>query len=350
MSIKCKGCRVRLQTTTALVITLSTLLAACGSSASKSPSSQGGNSAENSLVAQARAEGQVTLYCAMSSSQCGDVAKDFEGKYGITVNVLPTYTTGALETRFLTEAAAGSVQDDVFMPGENGIFSTHSDLFLPVNTGNVEGLQAVPGKYKGKNYVVANIPPMVVVSAKSIPETQAPQKWTDLVDPKWKGKIVLSDPRGVPAWLGWLYLMEQHFGPSFLQKLGQQNFTLVASGGTGAQQVAAGEKSLAFPAVYAHISGVEAADRASLFGNPGAGFAINVAVARKASHPAAARLLLSWIISRAGQEAINGHAYRGISVLDNIPGAVVPPPGFTLVDTEGAQQHRDELLKAIGSG
>jgi len=37
-------------------------------------------------------------------------------------------------------------------------------------------------------------PEVIAFNSKAIPREQAPQDWDDLLDPKWKGKIVIRDP------------------------------------------------------------------------------------------------------------------------------------------------------------
>lgn len=74
-----------------------------------------------------------------------------------------------------------------------------------------------------------------------------PKVWKDVVNPKWKGKIILSDPQISVNWGGWLKVTHDALGDDFLKALATQGFQVVASTATGAQQVAAGAKALNFP-------------------------------------------------------------------------------------------------------
>ena len=35
---------------------------------------------------------------------------------------------------------------------------------------------------------------MLVYNSAAVPAAEAPQDWDDLLDPKWKGKILIRDP------------------------------------------------------------------------------------------------------------------------------------------------------------
>src|SRR5262249_448590 len=85
-----------------------------------------------------------------------------------------------------------------------------------------------------------------------------PTKWTDLLNSKWKGSINMTDPRSNNVVLSWCLLMNQTYGDSFLQKLGQQNLQLDAGGG-GPAALAAGSVAIQIISSQTQIGTLQAA-------------------------------------------------------------------------------------------
>lgn len=133
-----------------------------------------------------------------------------------------------------------------------------------------------------------------------------------LVDPKWKGKIAVQDPRvpGVMSTaLGYLMSLK---GEDWIRKLLAQDLTIVNEGRQHAEGLVRGRFPIAM--------GVSSADfeqftREGLMGNikplegdtasgarVTAGFAV-ITLINKAPHPNAAKLHINWLLSQEGQKA-----------------------------------------------
>ncbi len=50
----------------------------------------------------------------------------------------------------------------------------------------------------------------------------APKTWTDLLNPKWKGRLLLGDPRSVPSYMALARIWQEKYGDEFLSKLAAQ--------------------------------------------------------------------------------------------------------------------------------
>ncbi|HEX4440126.1 MAG TPA: extracellular solute-binding protein [Thermoanaerobaculia bacterium] len=100
-------------------------------------------------------------------------------------------------------------QADVWYGGPNTIFARGvSDGLLAANRPEWADAVAPESRHPGDFYFgLYRTPAMPVYNEKAIPADQAPREWDDLLDPKWKGKILIRDPlasgtmRAVWGWI-----------------------------------------------------------------------------------------------------------------------------------------------------
>jgi iron(III) transport system substrate-binding protein len=72
----------------------------------------------------------------------------------------------------------------------------------------------------------------------------APKHWADLMDPRWKDKIVMLDARASGSGVHFVYAMRKLLGKEFAARMAKQNVMLKRSGGDVANTVIAGERPL----------------------------------------------------------------------------------------------------------
>lgn len=81
-------------------------------------------------------------------------------------------------------------------------------------------------------------------NADLIKPEDAPKKWEDLLDPKWKGKMVMPDAFYSGAALHWYGAMRKAYGKSFMEKLSKQDVLIRRGSGATAKAVTSGERPL----------------------------------------------------------------------------------------------------------
>jgi len=74
---------------------------------------------------------------------------------------------------------------------------------------------------------------------------EAPRTWADLVDPKWKGRTLLVDPRSSATFRAVFHMISQHI-PDILARIVANDPRLVESPTPAAQQLAAGTGTIAY--------------------------------------------------------------------------------------------------------
>lgn len=137
--------------------------------------------------------GTVTIYSPRPANITDHVVQAFEDKYpDVTVNLL---TLGAAEVADRVKAEKANPQGDVWWGGTPSAFET-ATADGELTPFGAPVLSAVPAEYHGTgdNWVAEEVQYQVIAYNKDmLSEDQVPQDWSDLVDPKWKDKILIRD-------------------------------------------------------------------------------------------------------------------------------------------------------------
>lgn len=331
-------------------------LSACGSSGSDStagPTSAAAPAPTGPLatiVKAARAEGTVTWYTGLAPAQDKAAANAFTRAYGIKVNVLRE-TSGTLDQRYSSEAAAGSTAADVVLQSDPNFVATASTKGW-ISTLTPDLLPALAdfpaSEVHGASASVILVPYGIEYNTQALDGAPAPTKYTDLLNPKFNGKILVADPRASAGIAGNINYLYNKFGKQYLSALGKTHVTIVNSEVPGMQQLAAGEKAILVGATQGTDADLvkEGAPLKYVTPDSAAGSAKYLSISAKPPHPDAARLLANFLLTKAGGQPLA--AGDGISPLGNLPGSVRRPSEFAEVDTTQAESRLQMLVRLLG--
>ncbi len=278
---------------------------------------------QSDLVAAAKQEGRVVVYGSIESDIFEVVQKIFEGKYGIKVEYFRA-ASNRVADRVLTEARAGKPLYDVVLTNRSpmlilkgeGIFGRYAS----------PSYESFPATSYDRDGILSPAYRMVVVgilyNTRLVKAEEAPRTLTDLLDPKWKGKIAFPDPTTHTTTAVWLANLERVMGAQwrpFMERLAGQ-VTLVESFLPALQRVISGESPLGISYLkYVYSFGREGAPLDYVRLNPVLAEGHHIAIGAKAPHPNAAKLFVDVFTSRLGLLTL---ARAGEFVL--VPG-VYPP-------------------------
>ena len=133
--------------------------------------------------------------------------------------------------------------------------------------------------------------------------------WDNLLDPKWKGKIVILDPRSPGSGeSNWAFLLRIK-GESFLAKLAAQEMMVGRNLRQLGEQVARGKSAISIGvSYYTYVPFIKAGLPVKSISNIKEGYYAgtgsgNLAVLKNVAHPNAAKVFVNWLLSKDGQAA-----------------------------------------------
>jgi iron(III) transport system substrate-binding protein len=137
------------------------------------------------------AEKEVVIYSANDDDVNNLVFDAFTKETGIAVKPVPA-GSGVLFKRIQTEK--DRPQGDIVWGVSRSLLTANKAYFTPYKSKNRD---AVPAEYRDPDdlWIGNNVHIMAILrNTKLVSEAEAPKGWSDLLDPKWKGKIAFTDP------------------------------------------------------------------------------------------------------------------------------------------------------------
>lgn len=175
----------------------------------------------------------------------------------------------------------------------------------------------------------------IAYNNEELSEDEAPKGWNDLLDSKFKGKLVSEDVTHAGGSANTLahMLYDGRYDEDWLQKLADQDLQLVQNTPTAGTSVATGEYDIA--AIYAYSFYLrdkkKGAPISFVFpvegGNHLSGHYL--AMVQDAPHPTAAKLLMTWLFTPEGQEEI-----AKVGQYPTMPGSPAPDEYPALEDID----------------
>ncbi|MES2171661.1 MAG: extracellular solute-binding protein [Actinomycetota bacterium] len=337
----------------AIIVASTVLLAACSSGGTPTPTSSGSKtdadagSPSAALIAAAKKEGTVTWYTSVPPGPNAQVAAQFTVKYGIPV-VVNRGTTAVLSPLVNAETSSGKVVGDVVEVGTPGVIETWADqgVLVPQTKSTLGVLPTWPTKYNYKDTVFLQAIALFGITYNTDLAKPAPTGWKDLINPKYKGKIIMTDPRVQIGGLQLISGLEKAYGDDFLKKLAAQNPTY--SGSLLDDPLAAGDDAIG-------VNGIRWADTDyinkgapinDVFPGPAMGSSEQwVAQLKGSPHPNAAALFLNFLLSKDGQEATcKGQCTSVVGA----PGTIPLPANYQAAPASFTPAEKTRLLALVG--
>jgi ABC-type Fe3+ transport system substrate-binding protein len=357
------------------------LLAACGSAAAPSSATPAGGASPaggaapasapasrqwNDVIAAAKKEGRVVVFGPQGDATQAALTDGFQKQYGITVDY-SGLAGDQVAPKVVNPVAAGQHINDVAITGTTTVI----DVLMPANA--VMPLQdylvgpndSDPKQWlNGRLHFADNAGKYNLVFSEYVkaPFVFNPQQASEsdfksnknLLDPKWKGKIIMRDPLGPGPGLSVVtyWYTTESLGKDFVRQFfasapvmsndDRQILDGVAHGqyaiGVGPSDVLTNEY-VARGLPVKHMPGEQLAEKPYVTAGNG-----SVAVIKDPPHPNATKLYLDYLLSKDGQaawvKAAGFASLRNDVPHDNVLPILVPKEG-----TDYIEQQNEDYVK-----
>ncbi|MBI4334713.1 MAG: ABC transporter substrate-binding protein [Chloroflexi bacterium] len=293
------------------------------------------------------------------------LTENFRKKHGIEL-VFTIGRSTELIPKVLAQRRAGLFLEDVFLSGissqvdykQAGLIESGVDsvLLLPEVT-DTDGWMDQTINYVGKDrYAVAFVykPTITIAVNSELVRPDEMKSYRDLLDPKWKGRIVMQDPTVAGAGNSVMSTLVWHLmGQEYLRELARQEPVITRD---RRQQVEWGARGK-YPIMIAPATEIltafvkEGAPLKVIWPIEGSDFSSGEGIisrSNKAQHPAAASVFINWLLTREGQMVFAEASGQQSARVDVVPNWIDPEfrvkPGYKYVN-QATEESAFERMK-----
>ena len=290
------------------------------------------------VVEAAKKEGLVTIYGANQFAGDGGsrTIEAFSKEYGIRVDLLIAAGRQAVE-RIKVENKMKQPVADIVGPGlssatELSLAGLLDSIWQELPAFRDRAIFKVNPMYTPNGDVLnmAFSPSGVLINTKWVKAQDEPRSYLDLLDPKWKGKMIITDPRaGAGGGFAWLAEMRYYkiLDDDYFRRFARQEPILWGGSSLEQDNMVARVEAWLNPYTTAGVASqmiLEGAPLKILGMVEGSSVIMTpISMVKGAAHPNAAKLLINWMFSRQGQE-VYARAFSIDSVRKDVPNFVDP--------------------------
>lgn len=270
------------------------------------------------VLSEARKEGKLTVYAGIFGGDSAiALSRAFREKFSITLEIISGKGAEFIE-RIKTEQRMGQVVGDIlagsptfaYVAKSQGIL-TNMSATLPVLQEKKDVWITLPQALdpEGLILVFSQETFGFYVNTNLVPRGTEPVSWQDLLDPKWKGKIVVLDPRiSTNIYTFLLTPTEKGVLPAeFLSKFFAQDLILVRAEADALQGLANGKYhifaggtpsfAISFVRDGAPIKALDLREATNVSN-------LSISAIKGGPNPNASRVFLNWVLSSEGQSIV----------------------------------------------
>ncbi len=349
----------------AILVPLLVVVSACGGTPSTaparapavSPTAASGTFTPDAVdLAAAKQEGTVSWYTSTPIATAQKIAKQFEEDTGINVQLFRSGGEAVLQ-RFLQEVNAGRVIADVLTISDPPAFNAlmQKDQLVAFRPKNWDKVPPEAKEPQGR-WIAQRIN-LAIMGMRTDRGLEVPTNWTDLTDPKYKGRLVMPDPSFTSIQLMVVAALSEKYGWRYYEQLKANNVMIVQGHQQVSDALTKGERVLAAEGGDSYFWTDRKAGHpiTTIFPTDGS-FAIPAptAVIRGAPHANAAKALAEYMIGDKVQGLFQGEGIYAARADMNPPTGNPPlshikfiPVDYVLVerDTKKIKDRFNEIFQ-----
>lgn len=289
----------------------------------------------------ARREGKLVIYGVMDTPDFLEkVVPAFKNAYPWAQIEYIGLSPSEITSRVEAEYKAGNVRADIVINTLGVLLPLKTVGALATFVNPMETLMNYPEGFRDKDNVwhpAYTVPIVVLYNTNKVKVNDLPKKWTDLADPKWRGRIAFDKPSILNVAAALFATLKTTMSESdwnnFLRGLAQNNPRLTSSASEAYTLVSAGEVEIAIGLLNDYLSQPAGAPVGVAWLNPMPGLPIAIAITKNAPNPNMAKLFLQWWTSWSGQESVaktnRVPAHGGVASATILQGLI--PAGINIV-------------------
>ena len=305
---------------------------------------------EQQLYEAAKKEKEFTIYTAHYDTETiADLCVAFEKKYaGIKCNFVRTTAQVAFQ-RFQQDLQAKLAVASVFSSTDVSHYPDlkKRGLLLQYQPHNLAKMVDSIKQYNDKDnnyWVTASALVVIAYNNSLVAEKDAPKKWTDLLDPKWKDKVSIGHP-AFSGYVGtWVVLMRKLYGWDYFEKLEKNQPQIGRSINDTVTMLNAKERWVAAgPEATTLLSRDKGNPLSVIYPSDGTLLIVSpTGIPKNAPAPNAAKLFVEFLLDKEAAEVqVKNHS---LSVIKGIKPAVGAKP---LEEIKIIRPTEDEITKGI---
>lgn len=289
---------------------------------SPAPAKTGADQEWQKVLSAARQEGKVTLYSTFGAPELRTTLdKAMAENYGIKIEWLVAPGGAINAERIRVEQKAGQYVADVWWTGASVLLTRELRGIGALKPFTPYVVASQPDVWRDQGVdsftdqrdaltITQSVGGLIVVNSTLVSPAGYPKSFKDLLDPKWKGKIVMMDPT-VPGGGAYIFgLLKREHGLGFWDTMKGQNISFIRDYSQVARHVAIGEAPIGLGLSPIHVMALLLTNAPiKLLPASEGGYVANILVSliNNAPHPNAARVLINWMLTKEGQESVAFH-------------------------------------------
>ena len=206
-------------------------------------------------VEAAKKEGKLVWYTSTPVETGQKIADMFQKEYGIKVEMFRSGGSAILR-RFQQEMDAGRAAADVLTTSDPAAAAamTRKGLFVPFKPKDFDKVPDAAKDPQG-HYIAQRLNLMTIyVRHDKVPPADEPKTWSDVLDPKYKGKLVMTDPSFTALQVSVVGMMSKMHGWGFYEKLRANDIMVVQSNQQASDMLKRGERLIAVGALDSYAA------------------------------------------------------------------------------------------------
>jgi iron(III) transport system substrate-binding protein len=310
--------------------------------------------ADQALIDRAKKEGQIAIYTVFTRRFLEPIGDLFKKKYNLGNNFKVAFTrkgTGATIQMIEAEHMSGKSHWDIIESSDESGFLRWIDMgiLMKYQPPNLDLLKKDFIDPLGYRVPCTGWVSSVAINKKRVAEKDYPKTYADALDPKWKGRIGISDPATAGPAVMFTKFMVDLYGWDYFYKLGKNRPVLAKGNAAQEQMLLSGEIDLSLcPNEFSILDRIRDGETnlKILYPGPETGFYIMwTGINKAAKHPNAAKLWMEFNVSDERNDFVAKNAGRYIGSKNVKLG--YPRPDFKLhkVDWKWIKDNKTEMVK-----